>query len=56
VLEEAIRAAAAMGVVAPGSQVVCVQRIHDDFCVKIVAVNERGDGLLPASRASNMAF
>jgi pyruvate kinase len=56
VLEEAIRAAAAMNVVVPGSQVVCVQRIHDDFCVKIVAVNERGDGLLAANRASSMAF
>lgn len=45
VLEEAISMAAYSGLVQPHQHVVCVQRIHDDFCVKIVAVNSMGGGI-----------
>ncbi|GMH36554.1 hypothetical protein BSKO_04422 [Bryopsis sp. KO-2023] len=40
VLEEAVMAAAGMGIVKQDDNVVCVQRIHDDFCLKIVSVND----------------
>lgn len=40
VLEESIMAAAGMGIVKQDDNVVCVQRIHEDFCLKIVSVNE----------------
>lgn len=43
-LEEAVAVAGRMGLVKPHDHVVCVQRIHDDFCVKIVAVDEMGGG------------
>lgn len=43
-LEEAVAVAGRMGLVKPHDHVVCVQRIHDDFCVKIVAVDEMGEG------------
>jgi hypothetical protein len=35
VLESAIVAAAAAGLVAPQHHVVVLQQIHDDFCVKV---------------------
>lgn len=45
VLSEAIMAAARMGIVKPHNHVVAVQRIHDDFCVKIVSVDSMGAGI-----------
>jgi len=45
VLEEAIAAAARMGLVQPHAHVVAVQRIHNDFCVKVVAVDALGGGI-----------
>eukprot|EP00877_Chromochloris_zofingiensis_P009758 jgi/Chrzof1/5035/Cz15g09100.t1_PYK1[v5.2] len=45
VLEEAILMAARMGIVKPHNHVVAVQRIHDDFCVKIVSVDAVGAGI-----------
>lgn len=35
VLEEAVATAAALGLVGPHQHVVCVERIHDAFCVKV---------------------
>lgn len=37
VLEEAISTAVKLGLAAPHDHVVCVERIHDSFCVKVVA-------------------
>lgn len=34
-----------MGIVRPHDHVVAVQRIHDDFCVKIVSVDALGAGI-----------
>jgi pyruvate kinase len=45
VLEEAIAAASRMGLVQPHAHVVAVQRIHNDFCVKVVAVDALGGGI-----------
>lgn len=45
VLEEAILVAAQVGLVKPHQHVVCVQRIHEDFCVKIVSVDALGAGI-----------
>jgi hypothetical protein len=33
------------GLVKPGDHIVCVQRIHVDFVVKIVSVDEYGSGI-----------
>ncbi len=44
-LEEAIATASKLGLVGPGHHVVCVERVHDAFCVKIVAVDELGLGI-----------
>ena len=41
-LEEAIRSAARLGLVHALDHVVVVQRVHEDFCVKIVSVSETG--------------
>lgn len=49
VLEEAIAAAARMGLVQPHAHVVAVQRIHNDFCVKVVAVDALGGGIEQAT-------
>lgn len=48
-LQEALLAAQSRGLVSEGSRVVIVQRIHDDFAMKIVDV---GDLLNPARVAS----
>eukprot|EP00878_Enallax_costatus_P018273 GHUV01019230.1.p1 GENE.GHUV01019230.1~~GHUV01019230.1.p1 ORF type:complete len:547 (+),score=119.51 GHUV01019230.1:802-2442(+) len=45
VLSEAISAASRMGIVNPNNHVVAVQRIHEDFCVKIVSVDAMGAGI-----------
>ncbi|MEW5318442.1 MAG: hypothetical protein WDW38_009663, partial [Sanguina aurantia] len=45
VLEEAISTAVKLGLAAPHDHVVCVERIHDSFCVKVVAVDELGLGI-----------
>lgn len=34
-----------LGIVKPHNHVVAVQRIHDDFCVKIFSVDARGAGI-----------
>ncbi|MEW5314600.1 MAG: hypothetical protein WDW38_006083 [Sanguina aurantia] len=52
-LEEAVAVAGRMGLVKPHDHVVCVQRIHDDFCVKIVAVDEMGEGIKRTPMATN---
>lgn len=44
VLEEAISTSARMKLVKPNDHVVVVQRIHDDFCVKILSVDALGRG------------
>lgn len=45
ILGEAIMAASRMGIVKPNNHVVAVQRIHEDFCVKIVSVDAMGAGI-----------
>lgn len=45
-LNEAVGLAGRVGLVKPNDQIVCVQRVHDDFCVKILAVNTNGTGIL----------
>jgi pyruvate kinase len=37
--------ASKMGIVKPNNHVVVVQRIHEDFCVKIVSVDAMGAGI-----------
>ncbi|KXZ44880.1 hypothetical protein GPECTOR_61g833 [Gonium pectorale] len=44
-LQEAVVMAGRVGLVRPHDHVVCVQRIHDDFCVKIISVDELGAGI-----------
>ena len=39
-LEDAICSAARLNLVQPGDHIVVVQRVHEDFCIKIVGVNE----------------
>jgi hypothetical protein len=51
VLGEAISAASRLGIVKPNNHVVAVQRIHEDFCVKIVSVDAMGAGI---KRAINL--
>lgn len=51
VLGEAISAASRLGIVGPNNHVVAVQRIHEDFCVKIVSVDSCGAGI---KRAINL--
>ncbi|KAG2497916.1 hypothetical protein HYH03_004180 [Edaphochlamys debaryana] len=45
VLEEAIAMSSRLGLVGPGHHVVVVERVHDAFCLKIVAVDELGLGI-----------
>ncbi|KIY96291.1 pyruvate kinase [Monoraphidium neglectum] len=45
VLEEAILVAARLGILKPHNHVVAVQRVHEDFCVKIVSVDALGAGI-----------
>ncbi len=45
-LEDAVKHAASLGLVKPLDHVVVVQRVHDDFCVKIVSVARSGRGIL----------
>ncbi|KAG1667784.1 hypothetical protein FOA52_010821 [Chlamydomonas sp. UWO 241] len=44
-LADAINSAARQGLVRPGDHVVVVQRVHADFCIKIIAVNAAGTGI-----------
>lgn len=37
--------ASRLGLVGPGNHVVVVERVHDAFCLKIVAVDELGLGI-----------
>ena len=39
-LEDAMRTATTMGLVKPNDYVVVVQRVHEDFCIKIVEVSD----------------
>lgn len=43
-LQEAVAMAGRVKLVKPHDHVVCVQRIHDDFCVKIISVDDMGAG------------
>ncbi len=45
-LEDAIRQSTRIGLVAAGDYVVVVQRVHDDFCIKIVEINADSNGIL----------
>jgi pyruvate kinase len=45
-LDDAVRHAARLGLVKPLDHVVVVQRVHEDFCVKIVAVSHTCKGIL----------
>jgi hypothetical protein len=36
---------AKVGLLLPRQYVVCVQQVHDDFCLKIMTVNEHGSGI-----------
>ncbi|KIY95248.1 hypothetical protein MNEG_12714 [Monoraphidium neglectum] len=47
ILEEAIAVAAGMGIVKANDHVVAVQRVHEDFCVKIITIDPRGRGIKP---------
>ncbi len=40
VLAEAVAVAVSRGLVQPHQHVVCVLRVHEDFCIKILAANE----------------
>eukprot|EP00198_Chlamydomonas_reinhardtii_P006103 XP_001695439.1 pyruvate kinase [Chlamydomonas reinhardtii] len=44
-LQEAVAMAGRVKLVKPHDHVVCVQRIHDDFCVKIISVDDMGAGI-----------
>uniref|UniRef100_A0A7S0RHC8 Pyruvate kinase n=1 Tax=Chlamydomonas leiostraca TaxID=1034604 RepID=A0A7S0RHC8_9CHLO len=44
-LEDAVKHALRLGLVKARDQVVVVQRVHEDFCVKIVAVADNGTGI-----------
>jgi len=45
-LEDAIRSAFKMNLIKPLDHIVVVQRVHEDFCVKIVACSQTGLGIL----------
>ncbi|GAX81790.1 hypothetical protein CEUSTIGMA_g9218.t1 [Chlamydomonas eustigma] len=45
-LEDAIQSASRLGLVRGGDHVVVVQRVQEDFCIKIVAVNDKSTGVL----------
>lgn len=45
-LEDAVKHAGRLGLVKPMDHVVVVQRVHEDFCVKIVSVSQTGRGIL----------
>jgi hypothetical protein len=36
-----------MGIVKANDHVVAVQRVHEDFCVKIITIDPRGRGIKP---------
>lgn len=55
-LQEAVKSAAAMGLVKAHSYVVCVQRIHHEYCVKVMSVDPRGRGVEAAPRRSHTTF
>ncbi len=48
-LSEAVRAAAARGLVEPDDHIVCLMSVRDDVVLKIVSVDSLGIGLKPAS-------
>jgi hypothetical protein len=45
-LDEAVKHAARLRLVRPLDHVVVVQRVHDDFCVKIISVSPSLTGIL----------
>mmetsp|Transcript_18553 Transcript_18553/g.48364 ORF Transcript_18553/g.48364 Transcript_18553/m.48364 type:complete len:728 (+) Transcript_18553:1051-3234(+) len=45
ILEDAVSLVAQSGLVKPCSYIVCVQRIHEDFCVKVITVDKEGTGI-----------
>ena len=44
-LEEVVLMSANVGLVKPRDHIVCVQRMGESFVIKIVSVNETGDGV-----------
>ena len=44
-LEEVVVMAAKVGLVKPQDHIVCVQRMGESFVIKIVSVNDSGDGV-----------
>ena len=44
-LEEVVLMSAKVGLVKPRDHIVCVQRMGESFVIKIVSVNEAGDGV-----------
>ena len=44
-LEEAVLMSAKVGLVRANDHIVCVQRIHEAYVVKIVSVNDKGTGI-----------
>ena len=44
-LEEVVLMSAKVGLVKPHDHIVCVQRMGESFVIKIVSVNEEGDGV-----------
>ena len=44
-LEEAVLMSAKVGLVRANDHIVCVQRIHESYVVKIVSVNDKGTGI-----------
>mmetsp|Transcript_33774 Transcript_33774/g.60980 ORF Transcript_33774/g.60980 Transcript_33774/m.60980 type:complete len:646 (-) Transcript_33774:934-2871(-) len=49
-LEESIAMSVKLGLVKANDHVVCIQRIHDDFCVKILSVDDGGSGVRKDTR------
>ncbi|KAF5827684.1 cytosolic pyruvate kinase [Dunaliella salina] len=54
-LEDAVRHAAHLRLVKPNDHVVVVQRIQDDFCIKIVSVSKQGNGIQRDRAPSSVA-
>ena len=44
-LEEVVLMSAKVGLVKPRDHIVCVQRMGESFVIKIVSVNDEGDGV-----------
>ena len=51
VLQDAIAAAVSMNLVKPYDHVVCVEKVHGDYCIKMVSVDAAGRGILNVEAA-----